>query len=201
MIKAVIFDVGGVLKVESDQDIRRDVQETLGISPENFAVPWEKLTDQLGRGVIDESTFWKELHTLAGATNAVPEESLLMRRYRTTYQLNEDMLALVRRLQSAGYKTAILSNTISVHADFNRARGVFEGFDAIVLSHKVGLRKPSPEIFAHTLQRLGVAPAEAVFIDDIEANVHGAEATGMHGILFTNARKLEQELTQLGVSF
>jgi len=199
-IKAIIFDVGGVLKNDNDQDIRRDVQETLGIAPEHFAKPWEELTDKLGRGLIDEPAFWQQLHTLAEARNKVPKESLLMRQYTKKYQLNEDIVALVHRLQAAGYTTAILSNTNSLHADFNRARGMFEGFDAIILSHEVGLRKPSPEIFTYTLRKLGVAPEEAVFIDDMPENVAGAAAVGIHAINFQNARQLTEELERLGLS-
>ena len=199
MIKAIIFDVGGVLKIDNDQHIRRDVQETLGIAPQDFSAPWEKLTDELGRGVIDEPTFWQKLHTLAGATRAVPQESLLMRQYTKNYQLNEAMVALVQSLQDAGYKTAILSNTISLHADFNRAKGMFEGFDAIVLSHEVGMRKPSPEIFAYTLKQLNTIPEEAVFVDDMEKNVRAAQDFGLHAFVFKNAEEFAEDLRSLGV--
>jgi epoxide hydrolase-like predicted phosphatase len=197
MIKAIIFDVGGVLKSETDTAIRRDVQETLGIAPGAFDEPWSDLTDQLGRGVIDEETFWEQLQQRTEARNPLPRESLLMREYMKGYRASDKVLALAHRLQTAGFQIAILSNTVAPHADFNREHGLFSGFDAIILSYEVGLRKPSPEIFRHVLKTLNVGPMEAVFIDDLEKNVRGAKAVGLHAILFKNAAQLEAELQQL----
>lgn len=200
-IKAIIFDVGGVLKSETDQAIQRDIQQTLGITPEVFAAPWQLLTDQLGRGVIEEHEFWQQLQQLTGATRPLPDESLLMREYQKGYRLNKDVAALVQRLRTAGYKTAVLSNTIARHADFNRAHGVYNGFAVVVLSHEVGQCKPSPEIFFDTLKALKVTPPEAVLIDDKKKNIIAAMRTGMHAVLFKDATQLEEDLKQLDIMF
>lgn len=200
MIKAIIFDAGGVLKDESETAIRRDAQTTLGIDPALFDEVWDEVTDRLARGVIDEATFWQELHKRGRAQHPLPAESLLLREYVKGYQPHEDVLALARRLQSAGYKIAVLSNTVAPHADFNRTHGLFDGFDAVILSHEVGFQKPSPEIFQATLQALGATAHETVIIDDREPNIRGAEMLGLHGLLFKNVAQLEQDLKNLGVS-
>jgi putative hydrolase of the HAD superfamily len=201
MLKVVVFDVGGVLKFEVDDRIQEDIQKTLGISPKAFRAPWESLVDQLGRGVIGEAEFWQQLHQQTGAQQPVPEESLLMREYTKDFRINQETMALAQRLRKAGYATAILSNTIAAHAAFNREQGMFEGFDPVLLSHEIGLLKPAPEIFQHTLQQLEVAPAEAVLIDDREKNILGAQQSGMHAILFKGAAQLEADLKELGLLF
>lgn len=117
-IKAIIFDVGGVLRFETDGAVQCDIRQTLGIASENFATPWQKLTDQLGRGVITEAEFWPQLHVLTHATQPVPAGSLLMREFQKGHRLSKEVMMLVKRLRNAGYQTAILSNTIQPHADF-----------------------------------------------------------------------------------
>ena len=55
-------------------------------------------------------------------------------------------------------------------------------FDTIVDSHEVGMRKPNPAIYQLTMDRLGATPSRTAFLDDLEANVHAANALGMHGV-------------------
>jgi len=61
---------------------------------------------------------------------------------------------------------------------------VADAFDHIVVSAEVGLIKPDPRIYQLALDGLGVAPGEAVFVDDMPENIAGAEALGMHGVRF-----------------
>jgi putative hydrolase of the HAD superfamily len=58
-----------------------------------------------------------------------------------------------------------------------------ELFDVVVISGEVGMRKPEEAIFLHAARALGLAPAECVFIDDMQANVTAAAALGMTGVL------------------
>jgi HAD superfamily hydrolase (TIGR01509 family) len=201
MIQTVIFDVGGVLKAETDAAIQRDIIETLGISSEALKEPWQVLTNQLGRGDITEEEFWEQLHQQTEAPNPLPEESLLIREYRKGYKPNEEVLQIATRLRDAGYVTPILSNTIASHAALNRERGLYDGFDPIILSQEVGLLKPSPEIFTLTLTQLGVNANEVAFIDDAAKNTLAAQSLGINSILFTDALQLEEALHSLGFTF
>jgi putative hydrolase of the HAD superfamily len=72
-----------------------------------------------------------------------------------------------------------------------------ELFDAIVISAEVGMRKPEERIFRHAAGLIGLAPGECVFIDDMEANVRVAEATGMRGVLHTEPVATVARLTEL----
>lgn len=72
-------------------------------------------------------------------------------------------------------------------------------FDAVVISCEVGMRKPDERIFRHALDLLGLDAAACVFIDDIEHNVHAAEALGIRGILHTGPDTTITELRELGL--
>ena len=72
-----------------------------------------------------------------------------------------------------------------------------ELFEVVVDSAFVGMRKPEPEIYALTLERLGL-PAEAcVFVDDLEPNVEAAREAGMHGIVYRDTAQAIAELDAL----
>lgn len=72
-------------------------------------------------------------------------------------------------------------------------------FEAIVISGEVGVVKPDPRIFALAVERFGIAPERAVFVDDSEANVVAARKVGFHGIHFTTPAALRRELATLGL--
>jgi epoxide hydrolase-like predicted phosphatase len=95
------------------------------------------------------------------------------------------MYDTIRAVRRAGFATAMLSNSWGCdeypRADFPAL------FDAVVISGEVGMRKPEPRIFAHAAEALGLAAAECVFIDDLEANVAAAAGCGMTGVLHTDA--------------
>jgi putative hydrolase of the HAD superfamily len=72
-----------------------------------------------------------------------------------------------------------------------------DAFDEMVISAEVGLVKPDPRIYQLAVDRLGVAPADAVFIDDFSRNVEGAQAVGLHAIHFRNPQQARRELEDL----
>ncbi len=101
-----------------------------------------------------------------------------------TFQLNDDMVAFIHDLKNAKYPIAILTNNVKEFREWWWPLMDFESiFDAIVDSHEVRMRKPNPEIYHHTMNRIGATPSRTVFLDDLHANVEAANALGMHGVL------------------
>ena len=94
---------------------------------------------------------------------------------------DEEMIAAVGELRGDGVRTGLISN--SWGTGIYEPRMLSELFDAVVISGDVGLHKPQPEIYELGAQRIGVAPADCVFVDDLRENVAGAEAVGMTAIL------------------
>ena len=89
----------------------------------------------------------------------------------------------VRELRAEGYRTAILTNNVKEWGSFWKDSIPIDLFDLVVDSCEVGLRKPDPEIFRLTCERLGVVPEAAVFLDDTRRHVEGARQVGLHAIL------------------
>lgn len=94
---------------------------------------------------------------------------------------DERMVGAVRAARAAGVATGLISNSwgTSIY-DGRELDGLF---DTTVISGEVGLHKPQPEIYLLACKRLGVEPADAVFVDDLRENCAGAEAVGITAIL------------------
>ena len=124
----------------------------------------------------------------------VVAEGLLRRMFAASVPV-PGMYDTIRTLRAAGFSTALLSNSWGCD-EYPRAD--FPGlFDTVVLSGEVGMRKPEKEIFFHAAATLGLAPAECVFIDDMEANVAAAQACGMTGVLHTETATTARALQDL----
>jgi epoxide hydrolase-like predicted phosphatase len=95
-------------------------------------------------------------------------------------QPQEAMIEAVRRAREVGVPTGLISNSWDMDHYTDEVRALF---DAIVISAEVGLHKPQPGIYLLAAQRLGVAPQECVFVDDLRENCAGAEAVGMTAVL------------------
>jgi putative hydrolase of the HAD superfamily len=112
---------------------------------------------------------------------------------------NEPLLAYYRALRDErGIRLAILTNNVREwHDAWRRRLNVDELFELIVDSAFVGMRKPEPEIYALTLERLGL-PAEAcAFVDDVEVNVTAAREAGLQAIHFRDTEQAVAELDAL----
>ncbi len=124
----------------------------------------------------------------------VPADGLLARMFAATLP-DPAMHGALRAIRRAGFRTALLSNSWGAN---DYPRHLFpELFDVVVISAEAGMRKPEPRIFRHVTALLGLAPAECVFIDDIEANVLAAEAVGMLGLHHDGLRSTTQRLSEL----
>jgi epoxide hydrolase-like predicted phosphatase len=108
------------------------------------------------------------------------------------------MIDAVRQVKAAGYRTALLTNiSRSGEALWRSLLPVDELFDAVVDSSQVRLRKPDPAIFLLTCERLGLAPEECLFVDDLRCNVTAATELGMTTIQCDDPVVIADEVVQL----
>ena len=95
-----------------------------------------------------------------------------------------DVVARVLELRRAGYKTGLITNNVREGSNMWRSLlAVDDLFDIVIDSSEVGIRKPNPAIFELALAKLGVEPADAVFLDDLDSNVVAARRAGLMAIL------------------
>ena len=199
-IKAVIFDVGGVL-IDISSAIRDNIAAELGVGTEQFSTAWKELVLLHGAGKIDEQDFWNQLSRRCSFDPAQYSSSIISEVFAQQLVIRPNVLALANKLLRAGLVTAILSDTIDAHAKVLRDNGVYDTFSPVLLSYEIGIRKPAPEAFTYALRVLGIAPDEAIFIDDRSENVEGAQTVGIHGLVFRGPQQLEQELRQFIPNF
>jgi putative hydrolase of the HAD superfamily len=115
-------------------------------------------------------------------------------RYFATLEPNEPLIEYMRDLRRRGYRLAICTNNVREWEHRWRAMlPVDEIFDVVVDSAFVGARKPEPEIYELTLQRLDVPAGAALFIDDIEINCDAARELGMRAVWFRSTEQAIQE--------
>lgn len=198
-IKAAIFDVGGVLCNEGLQAMLVDMKTTLNIDEATLSKIFASHIPLIGSGKIEEAEFWEQVSKTYSTRKVDVSENLLGRAYADSLKPQTEVLEVVKTLGEGGINLAILSNTIEQHAQPLRAAGVYSEFDDenIFLSHEIGLRKPSLEVYEFVLRRLGIDAPEAIFVDDRADNVGAAIQLGMHGIVFEDAEKLEADIQVL----
>ncbi len=108
------------------------------------------------------------------------------------FSADHEMLDALAALRAGGMPVALVTNSFG--------RDCYDGFDlhaladVVVISSDVGVRKPSRRIYAIACERLGVAPANCVTVDDIEHNLEGAARLGIAGVLHTSAERTVREL-------
>jgi len=118
--------------------------------------------------------------------------------YTRIFQPIESTYSLIRELKPH-YKLGLLSNTNEWHFEYGiKTVEVFPLFDTVTLSYEVKAMKPAREIYDDALRKLGVPPAECVYIDDLEENVLAAQELGMQGFLFRTGDALRESLKHLG---
>lgn len=200
MIRAVIFDVGGVLVRTEDRAPRRKLEERLKLAPGEA----ERLVynSDMGRaaqrGEITSTELWRWVQEYF--TFDAVELRIFREQFWGGDRLNQPLVDLIRRLRPH-YQTAIISNAMD---DLNQALAetypIADAFDLIVGSAYEGIMKPDAEIFRRTLVRLGRAPEETIFVDDFAHNVEGAQAVGMHAIHYTPQTDVAAALASYGIA-
>lgn len=195
-IEAVIFDSGGVLH-QSDTAMAHDLLHELGITAEMLEQIMSRQMPLLGSGMVDETEFWRQVSAAYNLREVAVEENLLGRAFAKAIVEHLPITELIKNLSAHNIKLAVLSNTIQPHASALTKAGIYDNFDHVFLSHEVGMLKPNPAIYRHTLNELGVRPEAAVFIDDDRTNINAAKSLGIHSILYTNADQVITEVSSL----
>jgi epoxide hydrolase-like predicted phosphatase len=196
-IRAVIFDVGGVLVHDSeDALLHRAWERRMGL--ERGALGDAIFDTPVGaRSMIGQATssdVWQDVALRYGLS--AEERDELADTFFEDSVWNVELLEYARSLRPR-FKTGIISDawlgTRLAIQDY-----VNEGvFDVIVYSAEEGVCKPDPEIYRRALARLGVAPHEATFVDDRLKNVEGACRVGIHAFQYTDSAGVRQEIERL----
>ena len=108
------------------------------------------------------------------------------------------MIDIIKQLKNDS-RVVCGTNVFDSHYDYLMHRGNYDIFDAIFASNKIGLAKPHPDFYRYILDKEGIKPEDAIFVDDFEENVAAAKKLGITSILFTDSKSLRQEIKGLKV--
>jgi putative hydrolase of the HAD superfamily len=203
VIRAVVCDFGGVLTSPLAGSFRA-FSEHSGIPLEALGAALAVLHERDGAhplhelecGRVSEEDFF-------AALSAVMSEQLgravvmddFTERYFAGLEANAPMIELMAQLRAEGYRMACLTNNVREWAPRWRAMApIDELFELVVDSAFVGMRKPDPEIYELTVQRIGVPAEQCLFIDDMQDNCHAARAAGMRAVLYSDAEQAIGEI-------
>ena len=203
VIRAIISDFGGVLTTPIAGSFRSFAEQS-GIELASFGQALTAIKHRDGAhplyelecGRMSEETFLRTLEEalceevgrevqLAGFTELMWEGMAP----------NTPMIDLMEQLRAEGYRMALLTNNVREwEARWRALAPIDDIFELVVDSAFVGMRKPDPEIYELTLERLGVAAEECLFIDDVEHNCDAARSVGMSAVVYRDPEQAVSEI-------
>ena len=196
-MKGLLVDFGGVLTTNVFQSFR-EFSEREGLDPDHVKEKFRSDPEALGllrkleKGEVDVDEFEPKF---AAAIGVDDHDGLVERLFRGIGP-DERMLDSVRTARRSGVRTGLISNSWGSGLEYDPSL-MDELFDAVVISGDVGMHKPEPEIFHLGAEKIGVAPDDCVFVDDLKENIAGAEAVGMTGVLHRGSDQTLPELERL----
>ncbi len=196
-IKAIIFDLGGVLIRTEDRRPRQMLADAMGVT----APELEKIFfggesgDAAQRGDIRAEQHWENVRV---ALKLRPDE---IEPARTTFfsgdVLDRQFLDYIIRLRP-DYRTIALSNAMSdARPSLLNKWKIGDAFEHLFISAEMGMMKPDPRIYLAVLTQLDLSPAETVFVDDFLHNIEAAQTLGMRTIWFRNREQTVEALDQM----
>ncbi|UTI64172.1 HAD family phosphatase [Paraconexibacter antarcticus] len=180
--RGLLMDWGGVLTTDVFASFAAFC-EAEGLRPDSVRHAFMK--DPRARELLAEFESGRlpdaEFETRFGAVLEVPEPTGLIGRLFGGLAGNTELIDAVAAFRGAGVRTGLLSNSWGTSTypldELHRL------FDVLVISGEHGIRKPEPGIYALAVERMGMAPEELVFVDDLPGNLKPARALGIHTIL------------------
>ena len=195
-VRAVFFDLGGVIVRTEFQSPRQQLAERLGME-----------YDDLVKIVFDSPTAQKA--TIGEMTSAEHWEAVMKRLKRPAAEtqtvrdeffggdiIDRDILAFLRSLRGKVI-TGLISNAWSDLRDYIVREKFDDAFDHMIISAEVGTAKPGARIYQVALEQAGVSPNEAVFVDDFIENIEGCEKLGIRGIHFRESQAALRQVKAL----
>jgi len=201
---AVICDFGGVLTTPLGNSFAAWSHES-GVSLEEIGEAMVASTERHGehplfmleKGRLEQSEFIRRLESELSGDRRLDTVAEVYLKY---LERNPEMIAYMRELRGRGLRTALLTNNVREWEATWRAMlpEIDEIFEVVVDSAFVGMRKPEPDVYNLTVERLGggLGPADCVFVDDVAVNCDAARELGMAAVVFETTDQARVEIEE-----
>jgi len=204
-IKAVVFDLGGVLIDLHADKARLELLEKYGLPANGFARLTRSSFESYPRSITELAMTGKAgtaeyLEAFLEQCTLKDPDGLKANRLSVLGRERPDVFALVEQLKKAGIVCCVLSNTIPLHWEKLTSTGEYPSlkvFDHLFASHLIKCAKPEQASYSFVTQALNLRVSECLLVDDTPLNVDKAEATGWSGFLFTNTKDLQRRFSEI----
>lgn len=201
MIKLIIFDLGKVILDFSYRNVG-DCLATFSTHPE-YGDPDHimdymfndsyRIVSLYEEGQITSEDFFIHIRETFRLRISFHE---FKRIWSEIFTEKEGIRDLIERVKK-DFTLFLLSNTNELHFNYIKQKfPVVHRFDHWILSYETGVKKPRPEIYKIALDRAGVLPEEAIFIDDIQGHVTGAQDIGIHAVQFKSVEQITKYIEE-----
>ncbi|MFQ5942736.1 MAG: HAD family hydrolase [Anaerolineales bacterium] len=196
-IRAVFWDLGGVLVRTEDRTKRELWEQQLGMEPRQLdrLIFGGEMGYKAALGEVDADQVWEWVRQELDLSSE--EGKQLTRDFWQGDDLDLELIGYVRGLR-AQFQTGLISNAwLELRDQLVHHWHVDDAFDDLIISAEVGLVKPDPAIYQLALDRLEVEADRSIFVDDFERNINAARELGMHAILFRDPDSAKAEVDNL----
>lgn len=209
-IKAIIFDVGGVLVLgaklkKSKYDgmlhhtaVHEYISRKLKISLDQWFDAIDTTYAKTIEGKISRAKALKIISRNV-KVSAKKLEKIAIKSYKKNFKQNKQLFKKAFELKKKGYKIAVLSDQWYLSKEALMPPKLYKKFDEVVVSCDVGVRKPNPKIYKLILKKLKLSTKKVLFIDNQEWNIKPAKKIGEKTILYKNNKQLFKELGKRGI--
>lgn len=203
MIKAVLFDYGGVLTRGGWRgSFKRTIADYFGIAADSLNIGTDDVElDMLGqyaKGLISTKDFFDELNKRHKTSSAItPARFLEHPVQKEIHKKSEDVFELAEALRAKGIKTGIASNVQKITADKLHELGHYEHFEPLILSCEIGISKPEIEFYKIAIEQTSSRPNEIVFVDDKEECLEPAKQLGMKVVEAASPEQIVRDVKKI----
>lgn len=198
MIRAIIFDLGGVLFTNGTKKFSEHLAQKYQIDVEKAKAILDKsdIGNAYRTGKITREEFW---HAVKKELQLTEHIDVLEQGWIDVYVLIEETRDIILELAKK-YKVYFLSDNVKERVEaIDKKYNFTKWFHGGVSSHEVGIRKPHPDIYKIALEQTGFSPEEVLFVDDKENNLTPGKDLGMSTLLFESPEKLQKDLQNLSI--
>ncbi len=198
-IRAIYFDMGGVILRTDDRQPRTQLGAEFGLSYEEidqvvFGGGRYSSAARASLGAVTEEAHW---HAVTRRLNVSPDASRrINEQFFAGDRVDWQLVDFLRGLRKT-HKVGLISNAWDGLRAWIQKTKFDDAFDAIIISAEARAAKPMPVIYHLALQTLGVRPEEALFVDDVLENITGCENVGMKGLHFKSAAQVMDDIRKL----
>lgn len=196
MIKAVLFDFGGVIAREGFREGLKEIARRHRLDPDRFFEIARALVYSTGYivGKAGEADYWNSVRK---ATEIPASDEELRQVILNNFTLNPEMIEVANELRTHGLTLGILSDQTDWLEELDRKYRFFRHFDSIFNSFRLHKSKKDPSLFSDVAKAMGRVPGEVLFIDDSADNVERASCQGMKSVHYQDMEQFRRDLNKI----